>query len=233
MRKLSIDVIKCIKSTDKSYSQLIREVYRTYGITIGKSLISYYKKTKPRIKPIDLSAISECELEWLFGLYYADGCKFIDRCYMYVISFALDEKRDKDISERVITLLRRIGLKPIAYVDKGVFRIKVLSKMLYEIFPSKSKLYEPKDVFAFVAGLIDGDGSVKEGGSSAVIVQTYQKKLMRYLMKILKLSRYEEKMIRWGKPCKKITYYVPSWVCKILIDKRYCIKLNRINRINN
>lgn len=98
---------------------------------------------------------------------------------------------------------------------------------MHSIFPSKSEIYIPKDIFAFVAGLIDGDGYAKI--YSAEIVQTYQESLMKYLMKRLEFSRYKHKIITfWGKSGLRITYYVPAKTCKILIDKNYCVKLLRM-----
>lgn len=229
MTRLPSTVVEFIKTRDGSYSKLIRDAKITFGIKIGKSLVSYYKRTKPRIKSIDLTTVSQRELEWLLGLYYADGSKFFEKSsYSYTIKFALDHKRDKDIAERVKEILQKLGLKPTSSIYKGCLMMRVFSKELYSIFPSKSEFYKPKDISAFVSGLIDGDGCARR--YSAEIAQTKQEQLMKYLMEKLKFSRYVHKVtIVRGKPTTWVTYYVPSKVCKFLRDQGYCIKLLREN----
>ncbi len=237
MSRISPEVVEFIKSASgTSYSRLIKDISRIFGVYVGKSTISYYKRSRSRIKSIDVSTVQKWELEWLFGLYFADGSKFFDqKRYDYTIKFSLDSQRDTDIADRATKMLQRIGLEPTLSIYKRVLSIRVFSKELYKIFPTKSEIYIPKDIFAFVAGLIDGDGSVYKGEMRACIVQKKHPELMQYLMGKLKLRRYEQKcfLAGWGEGTK-VTYYVPSWICKILFGKNYCVKLLRkINKVNN
>lgn len=59
--------------------------------------------------PLEVYELSELELDWLFGLYFADGSKFLEKgsSYSYTIKFALDYERDKDITERLIRILEK------------------------------------------------------------------------------------------------------------------------------
>jgi len=235
MSRLPTDVVEFIKlPSDTSYSGLSRDIFRKFGIFVGKSTISYYKRSNPRIKPVDFSTIQKWELEWLFGLYFADGSKFFERGhYGYTIKFALDCERDKDIAERVIKILQKLGLKPTISIDRKVLVIRVFSKELYSVFPPKSEFYKPKDIFAFVAGLIDGDGWTRKTYSYAYIGQDSHEDVMSYLMEKLKLSKYEWKGVRWGE-LRRIVYYVPVSIGKTLIEKNYCVKLLRkLNKDNN
>lgn len=231
MQRLPLHVIEFIKREDKKYSELIRNVWEKFGLQIGKSTVSYYKRSKPRTKDIDFSLVSQWEMEWLLGLYFADGSKFFEKQhYDYTIKLALDYKRDKDIVERVVKILQKMGLTPTISRQKGALIIRVFSKNLYGSFPSKTEFYKPKNILAFVSGLIDGDGCAAKW-LGAFIVQYNHASLMSYLMKHLELSRYEQEGIRWGRKRKIITYYVPSKICKALIKEGYCIKLLRnLNR---
>ena len=234
MKRLSEEAVKFIKNYGRSYSTLSREMETQFGIKLSKSLISYYKGSKPRIKPIDIMKLSEWELEWLFGLYFADGSKFKEKSYCYTIKFDLDKKRDTDIGERLVELLTRIGLKPTMSFDRNVLVVRVFSKNLYNIFPDKVDSYQPRNILAFASGMIDGDGAVNERRTGAYIVQTYFENLMSYLTKNLGLTRYEQRGSNAGWTGIKITYYVPKSVCEVLKDKKYCVKLLRkINKTNN
>lgn len=180
MSKLPVEAIETIKGSSKSYSELIKDIHLKFGIEVGKSLISYYKRSGPRIKPIRIAELQDWELDWLFGLYFADGSKFLEKRprYLYTIKFALDLERDKDILERLIEILKNIGVKPTLSTYKGCLIVRMFSKELYSILPLKSEFYKPKDIFAFTSGLIDGDGSAKKSG--AIIVQKRQRILMKY-----------------------------------------------------
>lgn len=219
------EVVEFIKSEELSYSELASAIYKKFGVRVGKSLISYYKRSRTRIKQIYLDRLSEWELEWLLGLYYADGCKFKEK-HQYTIKFGLDHSRDKDISQRVIELLQKIGLKPTISLYRGSTVIRVYSKILHDEFPPKDGTYRPKEIFAFLSGLIDGDGSIRKG-KTGVIWQYHYEDLMSYLVDECKLTKHYSVRVRWGKLSKGIFYYVPLSVCKILKDKNYCIKLLR------
>jgi len=231
MQRLPSDVKEFIKKEDKRYSELVRDVWKKFGLQIGKSTVSYYKRSKSRTKDIDFSSVPQWEIEWFLGLYFADGSKFFEKQhYDYTIKLALDYERDKDVVERTVKILQNLGLNPIISKERGSLIIRVFSKKLYNMLPSKSEFYKPKNILAFTSGLIDGDGCVAKW-SGAFIVQYKHASMMSYLMKHLQLSRYEQENIRWGKKRKMITYYVPSKICKALINEGYCIKLLRnLNR---
>lgn len=232
VQRFSRDVIKFIKTSDRSYSKILEELHQKFGIITHKSVISYYKGNRPRIIPIYTERLKAWELDWLFGLYFADGSKFIERKYSYIIKINLDKKRDLDIAERLVLLILKIGCNPTISFDKNVLVIRVISKLLYGIFPTKDDDYRPKDVLAFASGMIDGDGAVNTHGA-AVIVQTYFGNLMLYLSKNLGLTRCEQKEPR-SPIGLRISYYVPKSVCEVIKSRGYCVKLLRkINKTNN
>lgn len=231
---LSLDVICAIRNTNKSYREIIRVINERFGVHVAKSTISYYRKTKNRILPININKLKNWELEWLIGLYFADGCKYFEKhSYGYTIKFILDLKNDTIIVKRLLKFLRNIGVKPVVSIGKGTLIIRIYSKMLYEFFPLKNQPYIPKDVYGFLAGLIDGDGYVSKGSKLHVIIsQQGHREIMSYLMRKLGLSRSESMcMGSWGM-FNKVNYYVPVKVARELYKKKYSVKINRHYNLN-
>lgn len=162
MKNLPKNVITFIKNVGGlSYSEIIMEVKQRWGIKPSKSTLSYYKsKGVPRTRSIDPARLKDWELDWLLGLYYADGTRYKDANYHYTIKFSL-QFNEEEIVRRLVNLLGRLGkVKPWIRKDKRCMHVLVCSKQLFERLPNKEKPYEPKDALAFLAGLIDGDGSV-------------------------------------------------------------------------
>jgi len=214
MRK-SIEVLNYIKYTNKSYRQLILVVDKKFQIKIGKSLISYYKRNKPRIIPVNFNNVKIWELEWLKGLYFADGCKFKESFRHYTIKFALDSKRDQDITRRLINILGKIGVNLIFLHQKNALIIKIRSKLLYDFLPNKKKIYYPKNLYAFVSGLIDGDGNVCK--NKVIICQNKHRKLMDYLIKKLGFNYHKYKTkSKFIVNYYKTIYYIPIKLCCII-----------------
>lgn len=144
-----------------SYSKIIREVKQRWGIEPSESTISYYRRGGvPRIRSINPARLKAWEWDWLIGLYYADGTKYTDAGYHYIIKFSL-QLDEKEIVRRLVSFLHRLGyVKAWVKKEGGCTRVLVCSKKLYELLPSKDNPYEPKDELAFLAGLVDGDGSI-------------------------------------------------------------------------
>ena len=113
------EVVNFIKNSEKSYSQIIKDLKEIYNIKAAKSSISYYKKKKSRIISINFNKIYKWAIEWLIGLYYADGCKFLDKDYKYTIKFKLDSKKDIEIAHRLINIIKKLGLNPIISYENG------------------------------------------------------------------------------------------------------------------
>lgn len=120
--------------------------------------------TKPNIPK--LNAISHSDWDWLVGLYYADGCRFMDRWHhVTVFTIALSESH---VLEKLLRILHSLGLLPSVYRKHGrrAFDIRSYSRNLFGRLPDKSSRYEPQVPLAYLAGLFDGDGSVGRFGGS-------------------------------------------------------------------
>ena len=137
------------------------------GVEMSKSVISYYRRKGTRVKKMDLSAIEPWEWDWLIGFYYSDGCKFVENRVhygkRYTIQFGSNACTEDKITQRVEKLLHRLGLRVRNTVEERNRRIiRTYSKRLFEALPKKDTNYIPNNELAFLAGLMDGDGSVKK-----------------------------------------------------------------------
>lgn len=115
----------------------------------------------PRIKPLNLDAISAEDWQWLQGLFSADGNKIVnDGKYgkHYVVRISFDKNNDSLIIEKCARIIKAIGLSPTKVLTGNCLTIKGTSKQLFNSLnkiPNKSAV-----TAAFVAGAIDGDGWV-------------------------------------------------------------------------
>lgn len=161
---LSTEVINLIKAEKSSYAQIQKKVRTLWGIRIAKSTVGYYKRQKPRIKPMDLEAISQEDRHWLQGLFSADGNKIISRDKYgkhYIVRIRLDKKHDSQVAEKCVRIIKAIGLTPTVLSEGNCLRVKISSKLLFNALsktPDKSTVTP-----AFVAGAIDGDGWIDKG----------------------------------------------------------------------
>lgn len=162
LKNLPKDIRAFIKNAESlSYSEIIGEVKRRWGIELSKSTLSYYRSRGiSRTRSINPARLEDWEWDWLLGLYYADGTKYTDANYHYTIKFSL-QFNEEEIVRRLVNLLNRLGdVKPWIRKDKRCIYVLVCSKRLYELLPKKDNPYKPRDELGFLAGLIDGDGSI-------------------------------------------------------------------------
>jgi hypothetical protein len=160
-KRLSQEIIHYIKEENASYREIKDKIRLKWKIEVVKSTISYYKRRKPRIKPLKLDAISTEDWNWLQGLFAADGNKIISKDKYgkhYVVRIALDKTHDSLIAEKCTRIVKDIGLVPTTLTWGNCLTIKISSKLL---FNALSKMPEKSGATAaYVAGAIDGDGWV-------------------------------------------------------------------------
>lgn len=158
-KRLQKEVFKFIKAEKTSYTKIQEKVRKRWGTKIAKSTISYYKRERPRIKPIKLEATPQEDWHWLQGLFSADGSKIISKDKYgkhYIVKISLNRKYDLPITEKCMRILKAIGLSPTMITEGNCLRVKVSSKLLFNALSKKP----PKERFspAYIAGAIDGDG---------------------------------------------------------------------------
>ena len=142
-----------------SYREIKDKIRLKWKIEVAKSTISYYKRHKPRIKPLRLDAIPTEDWQWFQGLFSADGNKIISKDKYgkhYVIRISLDKTHDSSIAEKCVRIVKAMGLVPTILSWGNCLTIKISSKQL---FNTLNKIPEKSSVTAaYVAGAIDGDG---------------------------------------------------------------------------
>jgi DNA-binding transcriptional MerR regulator len=129
---------------------------------------------------LKVEALSSEEWNYLRGLFFADGNRFVRRHgkkdYRILFFFQGDEG---DLASRSVAMLERAGLRPRLGWDKreNMLVVWVSSRSLLEFLPDKGalrddvarreKLFEEQELFSvkcgvpFMAGLLDGDGSLQ------------------------------------------------------------------------
>jgi hypothetical protein len=106
-------------------------------------------------------------------LYFADGSLRKRRKSSWIVGVAL-QGDEMSIAERVAGMLRRSGLNPRIYCERGsyVIRLTATAMNLTVLFPVKGRVRSMSDValrwvveegveVPFVAGLLDGDGNTR------------------------------------------------------------------------
>ncbi len=167
MARLPSDAVEFIKKAHLSYSQILEEINQKWKRKTSKGLVSYYPGSRNgRFKPLSRVCIMAHEWDWLVGLYYADGSKFVDK-YHHVVAFTLDSL-ETETKEKLCSILEKMDLRVrvLALTNKRVFDIRVCNKGLYSMLPAKKEIYNPSVDLAFLAGLMDGDGHIKKHSKS-------------------------------------------------------------------
>lgn len=136
---------------------------------------------------IDLSKLSSEDLEWMIGLYLADGFKIKEKQRHYRTHFYLPPIKDGKILEKLLKVFRILKIKPhVRHVKKiNTLFVRVCNKELFEILPQKNEEFQPENKEALIAGFLDGDGyiSIKEGsiGFSQTVVKWIGPFISNYL----------------------------------------------------
>jgi len=221
--KISAECLKFIKNSNLSYKNIQDEIKRKFGIKTSKSLLSYYKGNKNRLIKINFNKLTDEETDWLNGIFLADGCKYKDRKYSYVIKFALDLYKDLKIVNKLCYIFKKLGCKYAFSIQKNSLIIKTYSKELFKKLPIKNIFFKPQNQKAFLGGLIDGDGCKK--GNAAILVQYNNVKTMEYLSKNLNLKQRVFPVLTNFGPSIRREYYIPKCTCDLIKKRGLSIKL--------
>lgn len=189
MARLPKDIIEYIKHGTASYSQIIQQIQRRWGRSVSKSLLSYYKGSRAgRTKQFYEENIGEAEWDWLVGLYYADGCKF-KYGYHYTVVFSLSLNA-KEIMQKLNSILRTLGLRVGIYrkKNKKAVDVKTFSKQFFFSLPQKEERYSPQLPLAYLAGLFDGDGFIKNYGGNEKWVFT-QARYLHLVQQVIDITK--------------------------------------------
>jgi len=141
---------------------------------VGSVDVSKHWRTRRREVWVD--ALSSGEWCYLFGLFLADGYRssfYHGRAYDGGFFLQWDEK---ELAERVVGLLEKVGLRPKLRASKKcrMFEVRFCSVALLDLLPdgwslmrdasARERFFEENDLLTvqggipFFAGLLDGDG---------------------------------------------------------------------------
>ena len=222
--KINADIKTLIRKSNLSYSQIIQLLIQNYGIKISKSTVSYYKRSQKRLKEVRFQNIKENEVEWLKGLFLADGCKFIEKNYSYVVKIALDRYRDGKIIGKLARIFERLHIHYNKNYQGNAIIFRVLNKTLFANLPETNALYESRDNLAFLAGLIDGDGC--KHGTGAILVQAKNEAMMNCLVRELNITKHSKVVQTNFGRFKRTQYYIPKKICSLIRSENLSEKLS-------
>jgi len=159
-----------------------------------------------RGRELQIGKLSEKERGYLFGLFEGDGYRFHDKkSRHYHVEFYLNSRKDKDIINYLVGLLKKINLSPSLYQDKrfNCMRIRVYSKDLFSIIKKQISLEDQKKEFGigFISGLIDSEGYYNKNKSYIMVINT-NLKILEDSQKFLKKMRISSSISK-RKPSKK------------------------------
>jgi intein-encoded DNA endonuclease-like protein len=128
---------------------------------------------------IQIINLNEGEKGYLYGLFIGDGNLHHDNDRHYRINFYFNPKKDVDIVEYTVFLLKKIGLLPYITLHHGCIIVRINSKSFY-IFLKKFRLNlctkNINFMIGFIAGLIDSDGYVAPGD---IVISNKSKNLLK------------------------------------------------------
>jgi intein/homing endonuclease len=147
------------------------------------------------ITTIKINALNNGEKGYLIGLFFGDGYLHHDKGRHYRIYFYFNPKKDCDIVNYTILLLKKIQLSPYIMFHHGCIIIRINSKLFYNFLKFfQLQIYEANEIFifGFISGLIDSDGYVRKGD---IVISNKSKTILK------KVQFF----------CKKINIYSKLW----------------------
>jgi hypothetical protein len=245
LKNLPKDVKAFIKNVEGlSYSKIISEAKRRWSIEPSKGTLSYYRSRGiSRTRSINPAFLKDWEWDWLLGLYYSDGTKYMGANYHYTVKFSL-QFDEEEMVRRLVNFLNKLGnVKPWVRREGGCVHVLVCSKRLYELLPKKDDPYKPKDELGFLAGLIDGDGSItkrrRKNGYSDVKMIFSQTSYLHLAKIALEIGRKYGSMSLYvinnpynpysDKPEYRVNFHKKTIEnLRNTVFLKYCIKMNQI-----
>jgi intein-encoded DNA endonuclease-like protein len=220
-RELRIKIYNDVHKLRKrwlSHTKIRKEIYRKYGVWIGKSTISYWTRkihspyNGRRIPSLELLKPSE-DLANVIGVRLGDGYTY-EGSSDYVIGLrAKDKEFVEDFGRRLGNVLGRAPIRPRK--DARRYIVEAASKTLYELLRKPIDLKRIrkhvehclKCTAAFLRGLFDSEGCVSKEGYIKLYNTNYE--VLAYAQKLL-LRRFGiESTGPWPNKQKGTTTYDP------------------------
>jgi intein-encoded DNA endonuclease-like protein len=200
--KMYNDVLK-LRKRGLSYTEIREEIYRKYGVWIGKPTISKWLRgvhspyNGRRIPSLELLKPSE-DLAHVIGMRLGDGSAWeTRRAYkgyrQAVISLAAKDR--EFVEESAIHVARVLGCRPPkVYFDEseGRYYFKIRSRTLYELLKKPIDIKKlrkhiehcRKCIAACLKAFFDSEGSVRDDGAITVVNSNYH--VLKYMQSLLR-----------------------------------------------
>jgi intein-encoded DNA endonuclease-like protein len=192
--KMYNDVLK-LRKRGLSYTEIRNEIYRKYGVWIGKSTIGrWLRGVSNPIKGIGIPSLeflkpSE-DLANVIGVVLGDGTTYENGDNYIIRLGAKDKEFVEDFGRRLGNVLGREPIRPWKVAGKYIAEAR--SKTLYELLRKPVDLKRikpyvehcPKCAAAFLRGLFDSEGHVRKEGYIYLYNTNYE--LLVYTQRLLR-----------------------------------------------
>lgn len=218
------------------------------NLNISKSTVYYHVQNQCRkMTKLNLKRLEESDKGYVIGLFLGDGSfNKGHKQPRFFVRFALDAKRDNDISHFLVSLFEKAGKKVSLFTQGSVLTVKVSSKELVEYLQKHIEYYKktrektlkhaaiPPSLdfkYGLLAGMIDSDGHVHEHlGTEIKTVSTKIFKNIRAILEELEISAKTKLRVSPSNSfSKKPRYeiYIPSAEMKRNKSKIPSVKIAR------
>lgn len=184
---------------------------------------------------INLNLLDSSEEGYIYGFFVGDGYAYYNKKDRhYSVDFYLNAQKDKDIKERIVVLLKKIGLKYFEKKDKrsNSIRLRVHSKEFYYFIQNNSKKIENLPnlsynyLIGYLSGFIDAEGYVTKGD---IVITQKNKAILDEIVEICNILEIKLRKM-WSFKNKK----TPTKIWRLRIStkiKGYNHISSKINRI--
>jgi intein-encoded DNA endonuclease-like protein len=177
-----------------SYTEIRNEIYRKYGVWIGKSTIGKWLRGlhnphNGRYFPLpELLKPSE-DLAYVIGVVLGDGNTYENSAGYFIRLEAKDKEFVEEFGRRLGNVLGRKPIRPWKYAE--MYTVTVASRTLYELLRKPIDLKRirkyvehcPKCAAAFLRGFFDSEGCVDKKGY--IVLHNTNYELLVYVQRLL------------------------------------------------
>ncbi len=162
-----------LKRQNLSYSRIIDEIQKEYGVRLSKSHISTWLAGKhtPTGSARDFNAAPSPELAYVIGVKMGDASQSLNRNYSHKVKLLATDKDFVEEFARCLSIVLKRTIPPVHwYQTRQAWYSEtssvLLRHFLIQPFDALKPSVEHSDVCAsaFLKGFIDSEGSINEKG---------------------------------------------------------------------
>jgi len=223
-------------------------------LSLKKTTVYYHARSYCRkMTRLDLNLLTEIEQGYIIGFFLGDGSLNKGRKIpRYIVRFALDAKRDRDISRRLAQIFEKARKKVSIFTRQNTLIVKVSSKELVKYIQryvkyktnwrnqKEKKLitdkgWSPKFQYGVLAGMIDSDGHVHKhlGTEIKTVSSSIFKSILILLSNLGITAKIKRRKATENSYSKKTCYiiYIPSLEMRTYQDEIPSVKAARFLQV--